>query len=142
MKSYRRFSAIATVVLLVNLLGQSVSAQQVSQRQKWEYCAITSFSSGNLASLQNGKAIGVASICYFQSGGCRMEEVRFELDPAEFKKSLSPRDAETYGALGNVLEKATEGALARAIAKLGDDGWEIAGESVFAYGAERNTQAI
>ena len=138
MMTSRHFAKIVTAVALLTLLGQVGHAQQVSKRQKWEYCAITSYSGTFTAPLSqpDAKASAVASICYFESGGCRREELKFELDLAEFKKSLK------IERMSAAVDKATEIALARAIVKLGDDGWEMVGESVFKFAAERNDQAI
>ena len=62
--------------------------------------------------------------------------MKFELDLAEFKKS------QKTDSVSPAVERATEVVLARAIAKLGVDGWEMVGEVVFTFGAERNNQAI
>lgn len=140
MNSYGRFAKIAAVLSLVALLGQAVSAQQVSRRQRWEYCAIINSSFTNLFSPRDATAIGVASICYFQSTGCRMEEVKFDLDLAQLRKTLGPNQNEGYLSYA-AREKVTQGALSRAITKLGDDGWEMIGQSV-KFGDEPNPRAI
>jgi hypothetical protein len=136
--AHRHFAKIVALVALLTLLGQVGYAQQVSNRQKWEYCAITSYYATltDPPSKPDAKVSAVASICYFEFAGCRREELKFELNLAEFKKSLKT------DRLGPAVERATEIALARAIAKLGDDGWEMVGEVVFTFGAERNNQAI
>jgi len=140
MNSYGRFVRIATVVLLVTLLGQAVSAQQVSRRQRWEYCAIINSSFTNFLSPGDATAIGVASICYFQNTGCRMEQVKFDLNLAQFRKTLGPNENESYVSYA-AREKVTQGALSRAITKLGDDGWEMIGQSV-KFADETNPRAI
>jgi hypothetical protein len=79
--------------------GSSVQADQGgrSGAQKWEYCAITDvYWSDNRP---------VAVIRYFQAGGGKEETVEFLPD---FGKTAELRDA-----------------LAKAIAKLGDQGWEM-----------------
>lgn len=139
MKTRRHFNKIIAVIALLTLLGQvGQGHQQVSKGQKWEYCAITSYYATftDPPSQPGAKVSAVASICYFEFAGCRREELKFELDLAEFKKSLKIDRLIAAG------EKATEIALARAVAKLGDDGWEMVGEVVFTFGAERNNQAI
>jgi hypothetical protein len=143
MTTNRHFAKIVAAFALLTLLGQVGHAQQVSKRQKWEYCAITSYSAALTGPLSqpDTKARAVASICYFELTGCRREELKFELELAEFKKSLDPHDA-TRSLLSAAVDRATEIALARAIVKLGDDGWEMVGESVFKFAAERNDQAI
>ncbi|MDX6382721.1 MAG: hypothetical protein QOK48_294 [Blastocatellia bacterium] len=134
----RQFGKIIALIALLTLLGQVGYAQQIPKRQKWEYCAITSYYSTFTSppSQSDAKVRAVASICYFEFGGCRREEFKVELDLTEFRKSLE------IVTLTAAQEKATEGALARAVAKLGDDGWEMVGEAVFTFGAERNNQAI
>jgi DNA-binding transcriptional regulator YdaS (Cro superfamily) len=138
MKTHMHFAKTAALIALLALLGQVGYAQQVSKRQKWEYCAITSsYAILNPRPFEpNAKVSAIASICYFESGGCRREELKFELDLAEFKRS------QKTDSVSPAVERATEGALARAIVKLGDEGWEMVGEAVFTFGAERNKQAI
>jgi hypothetical protein len=85
--------------------GSSVQANQGgrSGAQKWEYCAITSASTV-------GGSFGeraVTTIQYFQAGGWREETV--EVVP-DIGKSLSREGRE---------------AMAKALAKLGDEGWEM-----------------
>lgn len=136
--AHRHLAKIVALVALLTLLGQVGYAQQVSKRQRWEYCAITSYHATFTSppSQSDAKASAVASICYFEFAGCRREKLKFELDMAEFKKSLK------IDRLSAAVEKATEIALARALVKLGDDGWEMVGDVVFTFGAERNNQAI
>lgn len=140
MKSHARFAAVAAVALLVSLLGQSVSAQQVSRRQRWEYCAILNSAPANIVTGRESTATGVASICYLQNTGCRMEDVKFDLDLAGFRKSLPPADGDGYLSYA-AREKVTQAALSRAIAKLGEDGWEMVGQSV-KFADETNPRAI
>jgi hypothetical protein len=99
-------AAVSAAVGMIanNLFGaSSVQANQGgrSGAQKWEYCAITNvyWSDNNIG------VRPVAVIRYFQAGGEKEETVEFAPD---FGKSAELRDA-----------------LAKAIAKLGDQGWEM-----------------
>ena len=56
-----------------------------------------------------GKFIGVAELCYFQGTRCREDRV----------EGVDNREA-----------------LSRAIGKLGEDGWEMVGESLFPPGGQ------
>jgi hypothetical protein len=108
--------------------------------QKWEYCAITGAAALN-PSESTEKYVGLASICYFQSSGCRREEVRFELTYADFLKEVGANPNENYNRYAASM-RAAESALSKAIAKLGNDGWEMAGDNPigFVNEAETNTR--
>ena|SRR2546428_13819935 len=85
--------------------GSSVQANQGgrSGAQKWEYCSIIRADRER----DNFNARGVAVIRYFQPGGAKEETVEFV---PEIGKS-------------NVL--LGDEALSKAMAKLGDEGWEM-----------------
>src|SRR5437016_2896847 len=123
MRLHTGITRVAILALLATLAGHDIRAQRASIRQRWEYCAIMN-SSANMPSARDKKTTGVASICYFQSIGCRTEEVTFDVDFAEVRKKLNASENEGY-VMYAATEKATEGALAKAISKLGDDGWEM-----------------
>ena len=72
--------------------------------------------------------------------GCRTEEVTFDVDFAEVRKKLSATQNEGY-VIYAAKEKATEGALAKAISKLGDDGWEMVNPG-FRFSVDVNARAI
>ena len=99
-------------VIATNPLGAFyVHANQGGQSgvQKWEYCAITSasYSGGNFG------ARGTAVIRYFQVGGVREEPIEFVPDIGQ---NIGQR---------NEVRTYENGALNKAIAKLGDEGWEL-----------------
>ncbi len=101
-------AAVAGSVIAINPFGgSSVQANQGgrSSVQKWEYCAITraSYSGGNFG----GR--GTAIIRYFQVDGWKEEIVEFVPD---------------IGQRGEYRIYET-GALSKAIAKLGEEGWEL-----------------
>jgi len=94
----------AVGMIAINQFGaSSVQANQAGRSgiQKWEYCAITSVYYSNSSFGERP----VAVIRYFQAGGGKEETVEFVPD---FGKSGELNDA-----------------LAKAIAKLGDQGWEM-----------------
>lgn len=106
---------LLTVLLVGSLTGKfvfnSVTAQQTDDERKatgplWEYCAISDLT----AVATEGKTIGTANICYFQSSGCRNVVVRAALE-------------------GNQFAEAKSSALAQAAVRLGNEGWEMVGES-------------
>jgi hypothetical protein len=99
----------AVGVIAINPFGVSpVQANQGgrSSAQKWEHCAIigASFSGGGF------NTRGVATIRYFQGEGWKEETVDFVPDIGQ--RRYEHRLYEN-------------GALAKAIAKLGDEGWEM-----------------
>ncbi|HVF27073.1 MAG TPA: hypothetical protein VM943_02455 [Pyrinomonadaceae bacterium] len=119
---------LATVLLVGALTGKfvfnSVNAQQPDDERKatgplWEYCAISDLT----VIATEGKSIGTANICYFQSAGCRNVVVRAVLD-------------------GNQLAEAKSSALAQAAVRLGNEGWEMVGESTLldVYRNDSSTQ--
>jgi hypothetical protein len=119
---------LLTVLLAGSLTGKfifgSVTAQQTDDERKatgplWEYCAIS-----DLTVLgTEGKSIGTANICYFQSAGCRNVVVRAVLE-------------------GNQFAEAKSSALAQATVRLGNEGWEMIGESTLldVYRNDSSTQ--
>lgn len=103
-------AAVAVAVGLITLNpfgGSSVQANQSgrSSVQKWEYCAILGASTAGSSFNYRGNA----TIRYFQADGWKDEIV-------EFVPNIGQRDE--Y----RIHEK---GAMAKAMAKLGDEGWEM-----------------
>lgn len=77
MISYRNFAkAIVVLVLLGTLVNEGVNAQQISRRQRWEYCAIMNSGFTKFVTPAETKATGTATICYFQNTSCKTEENR------------------------------------------------------------------
>ena len=139
MRLHTGITRVAILALLVTLAGHDIGAQRASTRQRWEYCAIMN-STARRPSARDEKATGIASICYFQSIGCRTEEVTFDVDIAEVRKKLNLTENEG-AVMYAATERATEGALARAISKLGDDGWEMVNPG-FRFSDDVNARAI
>lgn len=118
-KMYLLTAALALVVgltggLMLNKLQilQSVQAQVAEENQtsmrKWEHCSVSPI---NSVSQSGGKLTGTAIISYVTGAGYRTEKVEATVDG-----SISARDL------------AKSNALAKAISKLGDEGWEMVGE--------------
>ncbi|MCU1290829.1 MAG: hypothetical protein JWN60_3058 [Acidobacteria bacterium] len=93
-------------------IPQSVQAQAVEEDQasvrKWEHCSVSTV---NSVSQSGGKLTGTAIISYVNGAGYRTEKIEATVDG-----SLS------------AMNSATSNALAKAVSKLGDEGWEMVGE--------------
>jgi hypothetical protein len=133
-------SGVLVLMLNIVLCVERAAAQKsrTQEPQKWEYCAVTNayiVVTGESAE----KYVGRASICYFQLSGCRREEIRFELIYAEFLKEAGANPNPRYNRYSAGV-RAAESALSKAIAQLGEDGWEMIGETPidFVNNAESN----
>lgn len=138
-----RFALMIAVMCIVGImfLPQQASAQQRRNKtQGWEYSAI--LSAGRTMPESKDKYVGIATICYFQISGCRKEEVVVELTYADFLKVADPKLGEAYNRNYAAGLKATESALSKAIAKLGNDGWEMVGEGRTDFSYDNNVKAI
>ena len=95
-------AAACGLIAFNSFSGSSVQANQGGRSgvQRWEYCAITSVYWSD-----SSDARAVAVIRYFQTGGEKEETVEFV---PEFGKKGELKDA-----------------LAKAMAKLGNEGWEM-----------------
>ena len=128
--SARLASLIAVMCgLVIMSLPQRSSAQQPRRtaNQGWEYCAILNAGPKYQPEIKD-KYVGIATICYFRTSGCRKEEVVFELAHADFLKEADPKQNESFIRTYAAPARASESALSKAIAKLGNDGWEMVGE--------------
>ncbi len=103
--------------LSANLIGTSFGAQNTVaqprdlERSWWEYSVL---SVNEVYGNGTGKTTCVASICYLRSSGARCEKVETTVD----------------GSLDRSAGAARTEALARAIGKLGDEGWEMVGDGL------------
>src|SRR6266576_822415 len=131
MSSGRIFIRLTLAILVMTVFAQAVSAQRAEKRPQWEYCAITQISAPFIANPSGGMVGATASICYFQKDGCRREEVKFEATLTSLMMGVDPREMSQPWLSYAARERAAQGALAKAIAQLGDDGWEMAGQAVF-----------
>lgn len=96
---------------------QAQVAKGVTNRQKWEHCSVLSI---NLISTNAGKNTGAAMIYYVRDGSYQSEKI----------EAVSGSNG-----LDNI-NKVKTNALAKAISKLQDEGWEMVGEgSLLPYGS-------
>jgi hypothetical protein len=119
-------SFIGSAVGLVFLICMAASSQVLAQkagRVQWEYASRSSaylpFSNDN----QSAIITAGINICYLQADGCRNEEVLFTLNYSKFLQDLRFDNNPRSKALAQ--QKAMEGAFAKAVVKLGLDGWEM-----------------
>lgn len=97
------------------------SAQRAVQR-RFEYAVING-SYVPYPSESPSSVSGAVNICYLQNAGCQNEEVRFDLNLSKFLQDERLENSTRVKRLAQ--ERANQSAFARAIAKLGSDGWEI-----------------
>lgn len=116
---------LLVAVLVVAVLGTSFSAVRPTQarqtdaqrKEKWEYCAIIySTASGDNFGRWNGRA----GIRYFDVNGSREEMMEVRLDKENYDFNAGRE------------------ATARAIAKLGGEGWEMVGRESLKDETNRN----
>jgi hypothetical protein len=107
-------------------LTQSVQAQQTKTNQatvqKWEYCTVFPV---NKIHRNDSKITGTAVISYMRGSGYQSEKV----------------EATIEGGV-NSLNLATHNALAKAISKLGDEGWEMVGEGTLLSESSSNQKVL
>ena len=106
------------------------SAQKIARNQ-WEYAAITSAYSFNPYRDRVNKIYGMAEVCYLQSSGCRRMEIKYELDYGTYLQDRA--EQETFQTRKNASLKASEIAFQKAVAQLGNEGWEIVSEPSLSF---------
>lgn len=89
--------------------AQQSEALRRQRGQKWEYCAVT-WTGTRLKDGYSTTYVPTAMVCYFQGQGC--QEVALNLDTGEARN----------------LSKYYRDELAQAIARLGEEGWEMVGQ--------------
>jgi hypothetical protein len=113
-KSQVTILALTLLVGVASGLALSASARLNVAAQKsvattgddrWDYCMISDMGVHG----QDDKAFGTATICYLQASGCR----KVVVEGGDEKGSFEVARANT---------------LAKAVAKLGAEGWELVGE--------------
>lgn len=124
MKKYS-FSVAAAASIAIGAAAffffPSASAQK-SYNIRWEYASITGVYHPYTGA-DNSVVVMAANICYMQAAGCQNEEVRSELIYSKFLQDL--RLENTDQSRIRAQARAADGAYARAIAKLGAEGWEL-----------------
>lgn len=124
----------AVIVLLLfgvfsRLVDLPTSAQK-SNVGRWEYCAITGSYVPSGAENQATIA-GAVNICYLQTAGCQNEEVKTDLI---YNKFLQDWRLENTGVSKTLaFNRAQETAFAKAVAKLGAEGWEMVSTPTFEF---------
>lgn len=107
---------------------QSPSAAQRQARTQWEYATIVAAYSFQPTRERTNKITGIAEICYLQATGCRLAEIKHELDYTAYlqERALPVVDsANTRNAAGI---RASEIAFQKALVQMGSEGWELIGE--------------
>jgi hypothetical protein len=119
------FVAFAAVIAgIVSILNQSPASAQRDAAVRWEYAALTGSYSPYSTENPSIVATAAVNICYMQADGCRNEEIRAEVNYSKFFQDSRLENTERSRTLAE--RRAAETAIAKAIAKLGQDGWEMA----------------
>ena len=105
--------------------NQTSSAQKLARAQ-WEYAAISSAYSLSPSKERVNRIFGMAEICYLQASGCRRSEVKHELDYGTYLQERAAQ--ESFKTRDEASFKASEIAFQKAVAQLGNEGWEIVSE--------------
>jgi len=102
------------------------SSAQKAVRVQWEYASIKSAYTLSPAYDKLNRIFGIAEICYLQPSGCKRQEIKHELDYGEFlqERGLS----ENFNSRKKASLNASEVSFQKAVAQLGNDGWEIISE--------------
>ena len=114
-------------VLGYSFFNRPSSAQRAAAAQ-WEYAAIIAAYSFNPIKDKTNKIPGIAVICYLQNSGCRLSELKHEVDYAAYMQERLLPLAENSQVRVNAGIRASEIAFQKAVAQLGSEGWEIVGE--------------
>ena len=106
---------VVCAVLTTGALQTAIAQARQSESHRWEYCALTdSYGTGT-----REKPFGIAVVTYFENAGERAEYIRVDLETSR----------ETLGRFDLAQKKA----FAKALAKLGDDEWELIGGAPSPY---------
>lgn len=107
-------------------LMQSVQAQDAKPNratvQRWEYCTVFPV---NKVYKNDGKITGTAVVYYMRDRGYQSEKVEATVDGSDGSMNL-----------------ATDNALAKAISKLGNEGWEMVGEGTLLSESTSNQKVL
>ena len=156
MSQRQRFVAIRFTVGVIMIGGlllvgvilpprSSAQGPRKSNGPRWEYCAIL-YAQRKWPQEDKEKYLGTATICYFRTSGCRTEEVTYELTYSDYLKEGEAivKQGESYNRSYGAFHRAVESALSKAIAKLGNDGWEMIGDNRidFSNAADANNSAL
>jgi hypothetical protein len=110
------------------LFFSPTSSAQKAAVQHWEYSTIIAAYSFNPTKERTNKIAGIAVVCYLQNSGCRMAEVKHEIDYTVYLQDRQLPLVENNSYRSNAGIRASEIAFQKALAQLGNEGWEIVGE--------------
>lgn len=113
--------AVVTAALAGSFFFLPTTAQK-SGSTRYEYAVINGSYSPYPA--ENPSVVSSAvNVCYMQSSGCQNEEVRSDVNIAKFLQDERLENNARARTLAQ--ERAVQTAFSKAIAKLGNEGWEI-----------------
>jgi len=108
--------------------NQTSSAQKQSRLQ-WEYATIVAaYSFYPNGKDRTNRITGIAEICYMQANGCRLTEIKHELDFTGYLQDRALPLNDTSQTRTNASLRASEIAFQKAMTQLGNEGWEIISE--------------
>lgn len=108
-------------------LTRTSTAQKASVTQ-WEYASIIASYSFNPTKDRTNKVAGIAVVCYMQNNGCRLSEIKHEIDYTGYVQARLLPLEENNAARTNAGVRASEIAFQKAMAQLGSEGWELVSE--------------
>jgi hypothetical protein len=117
------FAACLFVFGVYSVTFDSETSAQRSPVTRWDYAAITGTYAPFVSENSAVSVSAAANICYMQAAGCQNEEVRADVSLTKFFQDTRWENSPTTRTLA--FDKAAETAYAKAITKLGLDGWEL-----------------
>ena len=119
---------VSAVFLIVGcaaavLISRFPAEAQRSTGNAWEYAAVTGSYTPFPADNPGSLATMAVNICYLQPNGCRNEEVTASVSYAKFFQDNRLENSEPSRTLAR--NRAQDDAYTKAIAKLGQEGWEL-----------------
>lgn len=120
------FSGVAVCLVVtsaVTILLRFPAAAEPAPSNRWEYAAITGTYAPFPAENPNVTITSAVNICYMQNNGCRNEEVTSGVAYSGFLQENRLENNQRSMYLGR--NRAIDNVYAKAIAKLGAEGWEM-----------------
>ena len=115
--------ACVCLSLMAVLLVRNPSSAKSQAGARWTYAAITGVYVPYPTDNPTANATAAVNICYFQPSGCRNEEVRAIVSYSAFSQDFRIENSADLRRLA--LNNAFETAYAKAVSKLGAEGWEM-----------------
>lgn len=116
------FFALVVVSAIAFFNFPNASAQK-NVRVQWEYAAVTHAYGFSPVKDKLNRIFGMAEICYYTQNGCRRTEVKYELDYGIFLQERAIEESTESRVVAG--RKAAQIAFQKALAQLGNEGWEI-----------------